>query len=137
MATTILDTDPDGRPEMTSTLPSGDGTPDGAEPDGALDPDTAPATGLDPDTAPDAAGEDTSGAAADPDATDLTAERAGASTDDAGDAPLGDPALDNEEEMQRAGSDLQSSREKTATARDISGRLTAATLPETAGGDEG
>ncbi len=117
---------------MTSTLPSGDGTPYGAEPDGMLDPDSAPATGLDPDTAPDAAGEQDTGAAAESDPTEAPAEQA--SNDDAGRAPLGDPALDNEEEMQRAGSDLQSSREKTATARDISDRLTAATRPEAAEG---
>ena len=45
---------------------------------------------------------------------------------------LGDPALDNEQEMQKASADLQSSREKSATARDISDQLTAATRPETA-----
>ena len=48
---------------------------------------------------------------------------------------LGDPALDNEQEMQEASADLQSSREKSSTARDISDRLTAATRPETAQGE--
>lgn len=117
MATNNRDTDLDGRPEMTSTLPSGDGTSGGAEPDGALDPDSAPQTGLDPDTAPDAAGGQDTSTAADTDPTDVPAERAAAPTDDSGQIPLGDPALDNEEEMQQAGADLQSSREKTATAR--------------------
>ena len=114
---------------MTSALPSGEGTPGGAGPDGAFEPDSAPdAAGLEPDTAPDAAGEqDTSAAAAGP-------------GDDAGQPLpgqplLGDPALDNEDEMQQAGADLQSSREKTATARDISNRLTAATRPEKAEGE--
>jgi hypothetical protein len=80
---------------MTSTLPSGEGTPGGAEPDGALEPDS-----------------------------------------DEPEAPLlGDPALDNEQEMQQASDDLQSSREKSSAAGDISDRLTAATRPETAEGE--
>ena len=122
---------------MTSTLPSGDGTPDGAEPDGALEPDSAPATGLDPDTAPDAAASRTP---APPPQSDADRPRRRNGTPDVqrrapGRHLLGDPALDNEQEMQQAGADLQSSREKSSTARDISDRLTAATRPETAEGD--
>lgn len=121
---------------MTSTLPSGEGTPGGGEPDGALEPDSAPATGLEPDTTPDAAGEqDTGSAAGGSAATDLAADSAPESSDEPGQPLLGDPALDNEKEMQRAGADLQSSREKSSTARDISDRLTAATRPETAQGE--
>jgi hypothetical protein len=121
---------------MTSTLPSGGGTPEGAEPDGALDPDSAPATGLDPDTAPDAAGErDTSTSNNPSGTTDAAVERSAAPADESGQPLIGDPALDNEDEMRQAGADLQSSREKAATARDISDRLTAATRPEAADGE--
>ena len=121
---------------MTSTLPSGEGTPGGAEPDGALEPDSAPATGLEPDTAPAAAGEqDTSSAATGPSASDKAADGAPEPDDEPERPVLGDPALDNEQEMQEASADLQSSREKSSTAREISDRLTAATRPETAQGE--
>jgi len=121
---------------MTSTLPSGEGTPGGAKPDGALEPDSAPATGLEPDTAPAAAGEqDTSSAATGPSASDKAADGAPEPDDEPERPVLGDPALDNEQEMQEASADLQSSREKSSTAREISDRLTAATRPETALGE--
>ena len=118
---------------MTSNLPSGEGTPGGAESEGAFEPDRAPAAGLDPDTAPDAADErDVSSAASGSAATDLPADGTPESGDEPGRPLLGDPALDNEQEMQQARADLQSSREKSSTARDISDQLTAATRPETA-----
>ncbi len=121
---------------MTSTLPSGEGTPGGAEPDGALEPDSAPATGLEPDTALAAAGEqDTSSAATGPSATDQAADGAPEPDEEPERPVLGDPALDNELEMQEASADLQSSREKSSSARDISDRLRAATRPETAQGE--
>src|SRR5664280_383985 len=115
-----------GDPEMTSTLPSGEGTPDGAEPDGALEPDSAPATGLEPDTAPGAAGEQHTSSAADgsaaPDPAVDGAPEHGDEPSESGEEPgprlLGDPGLDNEQEMQQARADLQSSREKSSTARD-------------------
>ena len=123
---------------MTSTLPSGEGTPGGA--DAALDPDSAPTTGLEPDTAPDAAGELDTGSDAGGPATDAVptegAVDGGSGSDDEPERPvLGDPALDNEQELQEARADLQSSHEKSSTARDISDRLTAATRPETARGE--
>jgi hypothetical protein len=118
---------------MTSNLPSGEGTPGGAESEGAFEPDRAPAAGLDPDTAPDAVDErDVSSAASGSAATDLPADGTPESGDEPGRPLLGDPALDNEQEMQQARADLQSSREKSSTARDISDQLTAATWPETA-----
>ena len=111
---------------MTSTLPAGEGTPGGAKPDGALEPDTAP----------DAAGEqDTSSVAAGSTATDQAADGAPVPDDEPERPVLGDPALDNEQEMQEASADLQSSREKSSTAREISDRLTAATRPGTALGE--
>ena len=121
---------------MTSNLPSGEGTPGGAESEGAFEPDSASAAGLDPDTAPDAADErEDSSAASRSAATDLPADGAPESGDEPGRPLLGDPALDNEQEMQAASADLQSSREKSSTARDISDRLTAATQPETTQGE--
>ena len=121
---------------MTSNLPSGEGTPGGAESEGAFEPDSASAAGLDPDTAPDAADErEDSSAASRSAATDLPADGTSESGDEPGRPLLGDPALDNEQEMQQARADLQSSREKSSTARDISDQLTAATRPETAQGD--
>ena len=121
---------------MTSTLPSGEGTPGGAQPDGAPEPGSASTTGLEPDTAPDAAGEqDTSSVAAGSTATDQAADGAPVPDDEPERPVLGDPALDNEQEMQEASADLQSSREKSSTAREISDRLTAATRPETALGE--
>lgn len=121
---------------MTSTLPSGEGTPGGAEPDGALEPDSAPATGLEPDTDLAAAGEQhTSAAATGPSATDQAADGAPEPDEEPERPVLGDPELDNEQEMQEASADLQSSREKSSTARDISDRLRAATRPETAPGE--
>jgi hypothetical protein len=114
-------------------LPSGEGTPGGAESEGAFEPDSASAAGLDPDTAPDAADErEDSSAASRSAATDLPADGAPESGDEPGRPLLGDPALDNEQEMQQARADLQSSREKSSTAGDISDQLTAATRPETA-----
>jgi len=122
---------------MTSNLPSGEGTPGGAESEGAFEPDSASAAGLDPDTAPDTAPDaaderEDSSAASRSAATDLPADGAPESGDEPGRPLLGDPALDNEQEMQQARADLQSSREKSSTARDISDQLTAATRPETA-----
>lgn len=116
---------------MTSTLPSGEGSPGGAEPEGALEPDSAPDTGAEPDTAPDAAGEQDTSSAAGPAATEQAVDGAPGPDDEPDSPVLGDPALDNEQEMQEAGADLQSSREKSSTARDIFDRLTAATRPET------
>jgi hypothetical protein len=118
---------------MTSNLPSGEGTPGGAESEGAFEPDSASAAELDPNTAPDAADErEDSSAASRSAATDLPADGTPESGDEPGRPLLGDPALDNEQEMQQARADLQSSREKSSTARDISDQLTAATRPETA-----
>jgi|GEM_PF-1721021 len=118
---------------MTSNLPSGEGTPGGAESEGAFEPDGASAAELDPNTAPDAADErEDSSAASRSAATDLPADGTPESGDEPGRPLLGDPALDNEQEMQQARADLQSSREKSSTARDISDQLTAATRPETA-----
>ena len=118
---------------MTSNLPSGEGTPGGAESEGAFEPDSASAAELDPNTAPDAADErEDSSAASGSAATDLPADGTPESGDEPGRPMLGDPALDNEQEMQQARADLQSSREKSSTARDISDQLTAATRPETA-----
>ena len=118
---------------MTSNLPSGEGTPGGAESEGAFEPDSASAAELDPNTAPDAADErEDSSAASGSAATDLPANGTPESGDEPGRPLLGDPALDNEQEMQQARADLQSSREKSSTARDISDQLTAATRPETA-----
>ena len=114
---------------MTSNLPSGEGTPGGAESEGAFEPDSAPAAGLDPDAADE---REDSSAASGSAATDLPADGTPESGDEPGRPLLGDPALDNEQEMQQARADLQSSREKSSTARDISDQLTAATRPETA-----
>ena len=86
--------------------------------------------------APVAAGEqDTSSAATGASATDKAADGTPEPDDEPERPVLGDPALDNEQEMQEASADLQSSREKSSTARDISDRLTAATRPETAQGE--
>jgi hypothetical protein len=85
----------------------------------ALDDDAAPDTGLEPDTATDAAGEQGVAGSADVEPTNQP------------DQPVvvDGPAAENDE-MRRGTSDLQSSTEKSAEAREIFNELQRKVLPE-------
>lgn len=88
-----------------------------------LDDDAAPESGREPDTAADAAGEqDLAGA----DDTDVDAA---ATPPPDGRVVLDGPAAENED-IRRATTDLQSSRDKSAQAQEIVDDLAAKTLPE-------
>jgi hypothetical protein len=85
----------------------------------ALDDDAAPDTGLEPDTATDAVGEQGVAGSADVEPTNQP------------DQPVvvDGPAAENDE-MRRGTSDLQSSTEKSAEAREIFNDLQRKVLPE-------